>query len=79
MIKAPFTPEQVETLNAWQNLDHVHPFTCSCYPHDVLVATEKGWVCPKGEAGCGHEQNWAHEFMVDKKLWPLNPFEKLGD
>jgi hypothetical protein len=27
-IKTPFTPEQVETLNKYQNEGRFHPFTC---------------------------------------------------
>lgn len=66
-IQAPFTNEQVEALNAWQQRPGVHPFTC---PNDhtdstaeyVLVATTDGWTCP--DERCDYTQHWAHRFMV---------------
>jgi hypothetical protein len=65
-IEAPFTAEQVETMNAFQSLDTVHPFTCA-NDHagdDVLVAHEDGWRCPS----CEYRQHWAHGFMADKGI-----------
>jgi rubrerythrin len=74
--QAPFTPEQVEALNAFQNSGQFHPFTCGGNRTDEahtkyqkehggdfgqLVATEEGWVCPV----CGYTQNWAHSSMVE--------------
>lgn len=69
-IWAPFTQEQVNGLNRWQESDEVHPFTCPSRkarnPRDgtetVLVATPAGWVCP--EPKCDFTQSWAHAFMV---------------
>jgi hypothetical protein len=70
IIKAPFTPEQVEGLNRWQAADHAHPFTCRSGRRTdsshldgegVLVATERGWHCPF----CDYTQDWAHDFMAD--------------
>ena len=68
-IFAPWTPQQVENLNRWQNAGHVHPFTCP-NDHDdrVLVADEDGWHCPT----CDYAQNWAHEWMLSGP--PDNPF-----
>lgn len=70
-IKAPFTPEQVEALNRFQQLSHVHPFTCgsgyrtnkSIHPdgEGVLVATVDGWIC----RNCDYTQDWAHAMMAD--------------
>ena len=68
MIKAPFTPEQVEALNHWQHSGKIHPFTCGGNRTDelhldgqgVLVATREGWVCPY----CDYKQDWAHDFMA---------------
>jgi len=75
MIKAPFTPEQVERLNWYQTKSGWHPFTCGTIgcqetvnieghpPFKVsttLIATEQGWKCPK----CDYTQDWAHSFMV---------------
>jgi hypothetical protein len=66
-IFAPFTDEQVNALNAWQENDHVHPFTCARRGQPghltwkgLLVPTTAGWICPD----CGYVQNWAHAFMA---------------
>jgi hypothetical protein len=76
IIKAPFTPEQVEGLNRWQRAESVHPFTCRTGRRKdalhldgegVLVATEQGWRCPF----CGYTQDWAHDFMANKPPPPL--------
>lgn len=66
---APWTPEEVEALNAYQEGGWFHPFTCGrCRDADprwpspdehLLVATEAGWICPT----CDYTQDWAHEFM----------------
>lgn len=76
-VQAPWTPEQVESLNSFQACPWFHAFTC---PHRVLhqrqipepegslTATPAGWVCgaaqPDGTS-CGYMQDWAHEFMAD--------------
>ena len=68
-IRAPWTPDQVVALNAFQRRREFHPFTCPNRgpwhaeinsPDDVLVATVRGWVCPF----CDYTQEWAHSFMV---------------
>jgi hypothetical protein len=56
---APFAPDEVESLNAFQQDGHFHEFTCPS--GDVLVANENGWTCPT----CKYTQNWAHDFMKD--------------
>lgn len=61
--RAPFTPEQVRSLNEYQVSGAMHPFTCG--EHDCrarLVATEAGWECPRD---CGYTQAWAHEVMAN--------------
>lgn len=65
MIKAPFSPHQVEALNEFQGNDRFHEFTCpgtheNCSGKRVLVATEAGWVCSCGD----YTQDWAHDFMA---------------
>lgn len=69
VIRAPFTAEEVEALNAWQQR---HPFTCgrcrdaSAWPltsQHELVATKDGWVCPT----CDYTQDWAHDFMARRR------------
>ena len=69
VIRAPFTSEQVEALNRYQNSGEFHPFTCGGNRTDekhldgegILVATPDGWVCPY----CEYKQNWTHGFMAD--------------
>lgn len=70
-VTAPFTPDQVQHLNAFQN-GPVHSFTC-CSPDipectrasglsdGTLIATEEGWTCPCGK----YKQDWAHAEMAD--------------
>lgn len=75
MIKAPWTQEQVDGLNAYQAAPWVHPFTCGnrdaeghrehaaavgAHDHGILVATKDGWVCPV----CSYTQDWAHARMA---------------
>lgn len=64
-IFAPWTPEQVENLNRYQHAGVGHPFTCPYGDENrevVLVATDRGWVCPSTH--CGYVQDWAWEFMA---------------
>lgn len=75
MVFAPFAPDQVASMNAYQVSGVMHPFTCSGghAPHGAdagdaghrvgLVASASGWDCPA--AGCTYRQDWAHAFMVD--------------
>lgn len=72
-VWAPFTPDQVMSLNEFQASGLMHPFTCphrregahleytSDFPEDVLHATVDGWVCTV----CDYTQSWAHLFMAD--------------
>jgi hypothetical protein len=64
-VRAPFTPEQVASLNGYQASGAVHPFTCGnddCPAEQaVLVAREDGWRCP----ACTYTQDWAHAQMAD--------------
>lgn len=80
-IIAPWTPEQVEQLNKWQQAGFVHPFTCPndhLCDDDILIATIGGWLCP---SKCGYYQNWAHEYMADpselERRNPENLFKKF--
>jgi hypothetical protein len=62
-IEAPFTPDQVKSLNAFQQDGRMHEFTCnsgSC-PTRTLVAHEEGWFC----MGCPYRQSWAYDWMGD--------------
>jgi hypothetical protein len=75
-ICAPWTPEQAATLNRFQQLGWMHPFTCGSpqhlYESPVLLAAEDGWRCP---TGCGYRQAWAHAFMADPAQWPDPPWQ----
>ena len=71
--RAPWTPDQVESLNGFQKSGFMHPFTCprdedekhletSDDFHDtILIATIDAWRCPT----CDYTQDWAHSFMAD--------------
>ena len=74
--KAPWTAEQVKSLNDYQKSGVFHPFTCGGDRSDKahanyarqheedkgqLIATTCGWVCPI----CGYQQDWAHKSMAD--------------
>lgn len=59
---APFTDDQVTSLNGYQQAGLFHPFTCgNDSSHELLVATAAGWQCPS----CDYRQNWAHDWMAD--------------
>ena len=63
LTRAPWTPSQVDALNAFQRAGLFHPFTCGGEHDDggvVLTATENGWVCQL----CDYTQDWAHAFML---------------
>ena len=83
-IKAPFTPDQVESLNAYQKSGVFHPFTGNndLLPDgedDILVAEQDGWhslVDPN------YTQDWAHSWMADwswKKYDWKNLFTSKSD
>jgi hypothetical protein len=59
-IEAPWTDDQVASLNAFQASDHVHPFTGS--QGASLRATAAGWV---EHVGGPVVQKWALTFMAD--------------
>lgn len=72
IIKAPFTEEQVKSLNFYQENQKYHPFTCGSGNRiddkhldgqGILLATENGWICKY----CSYTQNWAHLFMTDEE------------
>lgn len=66
LLHAPFTPDEVASLNAYQHSGAFHPFTCPGRILDgtehILEATEHGWRC----AHCpDFTQNWCHLWMAD--------------
>lgn len=61
IVQAPFTPEQMDALNAYQSRGDFHPYTCgSATCRTALVATEGAWRCPE----CSYVQGWAYEGSV---------------
>lgn len=56
-IEAPWTKQQVEGLQRYQENDFYHEYTCGgedC--GSTLVPTINGWVCQF----CNYKQDWAH-------------------
>jgi hypothetical protein len=76
VIHAPWTPEQVRNLNAFQSGGGMHPFTCG-KDHGAqamaLIARTDGWHC--SAPPCDYRQDWAHAFMADPTAWP-KPFPR---
>jgi hypothetical protein len=71
-VYAPFTPDQVASLNAYQRSGTFHEFTCgsdNCHAvvvYDskaILHASPKGWKCPF--TNCDYTQDWAYDWMAD--------------
>ena len=60
MLTAPWTDEQVETLQKWQEDDTKHPYTCIC--GESLTPYNSGWKCEY----CGHTQDWCWNFSTVK-------------
>lgn len=70
-IHPPWTQEQIDALNKWQQAGYVHPFTCANEHSEprALRACESGWVCDHDT--CGYTQHWAHAFMLNLPANPL--------
>lgn len=67
-VRAPWTPKQVEALNAYQAGEtDGHPYTCPMHScgHVLLVATPDGWRCR--EPICDYRQDWAHAWTADRR------------
>ena len=72
-VLAPFTDDQVASLNAYQESEHVHPYTCgsqSCPGRDVagdlpMAADRGGLHCIGGACGMAYTQTWAHAWTAD--------------
>jgi hypothetical protein len=64
-IKAPWTQEQVESLNEYQRSGVMHPFTCG-HCRRTLTATEAGWICRECALhGREYKQDWCWNWMAD--------------
>ncbi len=77
LVHAPWTPEQVEKVAAWQDGQWGHPFTCerdvTDVPHRLyqavhggdfgaLEATSDGLRCPV----CGYVQPWVWSWILSE-------------
>lgn len=71
-VHAPFSPGQVASLNACQESEYVHPYTCggeACPSRTwdteslPLAADRDGLHCI--EPGCEYRQTWAHAWTAD--------------
>ena len=77
-VNAPWTDDQVASLNGWQACGYVHPFTGERGPNGeetLLIATSAGWVEREGGPVV---QTWAHNFMADWSWKAMNPFAPPG-
>ncbi len=71
-ITAPWTPEQVGSLSAYQDSGRFHPFTCPDHSQQgILIPTINGWICQF----CDYKQDWAHAFMGE--LLPPDPIMEM--
>lgn len=64
-VDAPWTDDQVASLNGFQTCGYTHPFTGSVGRDGeryVLIATQEGWIEVEGGPVV---QRWAHPFMAD--------------
>lgn len=55
------TPEQISSLDTRQKMRNLHPYTCGCVHHSVMLATEDGLKCPL----CGRIQTNIHPGDLD--------------
>jgi hypothetical protein len=62
-IQAPFTDEEVKSLNDFQRSRVMHPFTCEYHSDTPLIACASGWFCPH----CEYTQKWAHDWMANRE------------
>lgn len=67
MISAPFTGEQVQSMNGFQTRSMMHPMTCRAddcrvtYGAGPMTATTLGWMCRH----CDYRQDWTFIFTAD--------------
>jgi hypothetical protein len=53
-IRAPWSDEQVKALEARQDMEMLHTYTCEC--GHQLIPSKDGWYCEE----CTYTQNWCH-------------------
>lgn len=76
-IRAPFTDEQVASLNAYQKSGVFHDFTCGDEHagERSLIATREGWICPT----CEYTQVWAWLWMADCTWEQFKWFDRTSE
>jgi hypothetical protein len=67
IVEAPFTEDQINSLNEFQKSRVMHPFTggnelLPGNEEDILVAKEDGWISLNDP---DYHQNWAWSWMAD--------------
>ena len=73
IIHAPFSADQVESLNAFQESEYVHPYTCRSPACPAASwADEDDWLPMAADTdglhcidGCRRVQTWAHAWTAD--------------
>lgn len=74
MLQPPWTDEQVANLNAHQQRQDCHPFTCGNDSSHVLRATPAGWICDEcPKIGKEYTQNWCHGVMTKPQAIAPSP------
>ena len=64
-MKAPFTKEQVKRIQAWQENQYTHSFTCGAEDCRMDLHVDKnGLYC----GFCGYEQDWIHDIIANSIL-----------
>jgi len=64
-VQAPWTADQVASLNTYQRAGVMHPFTGERQANGdetILIATTEGWITAVGGPVV---QTWAHSWMAD--------------
>lgn len=65
VVSAPFTRDQVRSLNAYQRSGPDELVTCPGANHhrrvQRLIARKSGWRCCR----CGYRQSWAYQVAAD--------------
>jgi len=72
-MHAPFSPAQMESLNAFQESEYVHPYTCHSPGCPAAEwAGDDDWLPMAADAdglhcidGCRRVQTWAHAWTAD--------------
>lgn len=56
---APFTVEEIWSINQYQRCGQMHPLTCKC--GHLLMAIPEGLYCPK----CKTTQTWIYRWIAN--------------